>query len=66
MSGDDSDHELLQGTIIVERVMKIEQIISEPEVITFKPKSRKCLFSTEPQSEYFNVIVLQSHKAQEN
>lgn len=50
------DFEILHGTLIVERVMKIEQIVSEPRVRELKPKSRKCLFSDEPQSKYFDVI----------
>lgn len=57
MSGDDQDYETLQGTLIIERVIKIEQIVSEAEVKELKPKSRKCLFSSEPQSKYFDVII---------
>jgi hypothetical protein len=56
MSGDDNDFEVLSGTQIVERIVKLDQIISEPDVIKIKPKSRKCLFDTEPQSGYYDVI----------
>lgn len=62
MSGDDLDYEVLYGTKIVERIIKIEQIISEPEVIELQPKSRKCLFSNEPQSKKFDVIIYGSFK----
>lgn len=57
MTGDSNDYEMLHGTTIIERVIKIDQIISEPEVIQLKPKSRKCLFASEPQSKYFSVIM---------
>lgn len=54
---DGPDYEVLHGTTIIERVTKIDQIISEPGVKEIKPKSRKCLYDSEPQSEYFNVKI---------
>lgn len=57
MSGDGTDFEVLHGTLIVERMTKIDQIISEPKVIKLHPKRRKCLFASEPQSKYFDVTV---------
>jgi hypothetical protein len=58
ISGDSNNFEELFGTKIVERIVKVDQIISEPEVRNLKPKSRKCLFPDEPQSKYFDVIVI--------
>lgn len=55
MSGDGKDFEILTGTTIIERSMKLEQINSEKEVRNFNPKSRRCLFPDEPQSKYFGV-----------
>lgn len=55
MTGDGLDFVVLHGTTIIERTQKIEQMVSEPKVIDFKPKSRKCLFSSESKSKYFDV-----------
>lgn len=57
MSADATDYEDLQGTKIIERTMKIDQIVAEETVIKIKPKSRKCLFESEPRSKYFNVFI---------
>lgn len=58
MSGDGKDFEILTGTTIIERSMKLEQIISEKEVRNFNTKSRRCLFPDEPQSKYFSVWLM--------
>lgn len=55
MSGDDLDYVELKGTDIKERTIKIDLIIANPAIRDFKPKSRKCRFVDEPESEYFNV-----------
>jgi len=59
MTADSSDYVVLKGTEIVDRVIKIEQIIAEPDLIGIKPKGRKCLFTNEPQSKYFQVKTSQ-------
>jgi hypothetical protein len=55
MSGDDLDKVELKGTEIKERTIKIDLIIADPAIRNFKPKSRKCRFMDEPDSDYFNV-----------
>ena len=54
MSADDRDYELLNGADSVEIFLKIDEIISDSDVRNIKAKSRKCLFSNEPQ-KYFDV-----------
>ena len=54
MSADDRDYELLNGADSVEIFFKIDEIISDSDVRNIKAKSRKCLFSNEPQ-KYFDV-----------
>lgn len=56
ISGDDLDNVLLSGTSIKERSVKIEEVIANPSIRQFKPKSRKCRFVDEPNSDYFDVI----------
>lgn len=58
MTGDDLDFVVLHATTITKRTQKIEQIVSEPKIIKFKPKSRKCLFASESRSQYFDVSGL--------
>lgn len=57
MNGDGLDFVSLHGTTIIERIQKIDQIVSEKRVIDFKPKSRKCLFASESRSKYFDVNI---------
>jgi hypothetical protein len=57
MTGDDFESETLYGTTIIEQVIRIDQIVSEPELKALKPKSRKCLFPSEPNTKYFNVVA---------
>lgn len=59
MTADGSDFVILEGTKIVDRVIKIEQIIAEPDLIEVNPKGRKCLFTNEPQSKHFQVNISQ-------
>lgn len=54
-SGDDLDFVELKGTSIKERSVKIEEIIADKAIRQFKPKSRKCRFVDEPNSEHFDV-----------
>lgn len=55
MSGDSYDYEVVYGTKIIEKVLKVDDMVSDVEVIELNPKSRKCLFKTEPQTNYFDV-----------
>lgn len=59
LSGDDLDYVELKGTNIKERSVKMDQVIADPAIRKFKPKSRKCRFVDEPSSEYFDVIFTQ-------
>lgn len=58
MIGDDFDSETLYNTTIIEQIIRIDQIVSEPELKALKPKSRKCLFPSESNSKYFNVALV--------
>ena len=48
--------EVLSKTFIIEMTVRIEEIVADDELKNLKPKSRKCLFYSEPQSKYFDVI----------
>lgn len=56
LSGDDTIFIVLGGKDIIEATIKLEEIITDDELQSLKPKSRKCLFYNEPQSKYFDVI----------
>jgi hypothetical protein len=60
ISGDDLDYVMLSGTSIKERSVKIEDIVADPAIRQFKPKSRKCRFVDEPNSEYFDASFQKS------
>lgn len=48
--------EVLAGKDIIEATIRLDEIITDDELQTLKPRSRKCLFYNEPQSKYFDVI----------
>lgn len=56
MSADDSEKVVLSGTSIQERAVKIDEIIADVNIKDFKPRSRKCRFSDESISKYYDVI----------
>lgn len=58
MSGDSYDYEIVYGTKLIEKILKVDDVVSDPEVIELNPNSRKCLFTSEPQTQYFDVITL--------
>jgi hypothetical protein len=45
----------LKESLIEERIIKIDEIFADPIIKKFNYKSRKCLFSDESSSKYFNV-----------
>ena len=56
MCGDDLDYVELAGSSIQERHVKIDDIIADPNIRHFKPKSRKCKFMNEYQQDgYYDV-----------
>lgn len=58
MCGDDLDYVELAGSSIQERHVKIDDIIADPNIRHFKPKSRKCKFMDEHQQDgYYDVIT---------
>ncbi|KAL7034830.1 hypothetical protein ACKWTF_008123 [Chironomus riparius] len=58
MCGDDLDYVELAGSSIQERHVKIDDIIADPNIRHFKPKSRKCKFMDEHQQDgYYDLYT---------
>ncbi|XP_070498219.1 uncharacterized protein ppk25 [Chironomus tepperi] len=58
MCGDDLDYVELAGSSIQERHVKIDDIIADPNIRDFKPKSRKCKFMDEKQNDgYYDLYT---------
>ncbi|CRK98218.1 CLUMA_CG011581, isoform A [Clunio marinus] len=55
--GDSQDFEESDEDMAIKRTIRVDLIVAEDNVIELKPKSRKCLFRSEPNSEYFNVYT---------